>query len=76
MLHGEAAEVDDVDCAVDLSKLVHEDYVEEAGAGTEHVDLCVTFVGWVDGAWAQYEHPASLVVCAGQQYEKPVNREK
>ena len=52
MLHGEAAEVDDGDYAVDLSQLVHEDYVEKAGEGTEHVDLCVTFVGCVDGAWA------------------------
>ena len=70
---GIAAEVDDGDGAVDLGQLIHEDSVEAAGEGTEHVHLGVNFVGWVDGAWAQYEHPASLIVSAGQQQENPGN---
>ena len=74
MLHGEAAEVDDVDCSVDLGRLVHEDRVEEAGEGAEHVHLRVALVGRVDGAWPDHEHAATLVIHAGQQQEEPDNR--
>ena len=74
MLHGEAAEIDDGDCSVDLGRLVPEDRVEEAGEGAEHVHLRVVLVGHVDGAWPDHEHPTTLVVHAGQQQQEPDNR--